>query len=854
MTSGITRFVSWLVIKHTWLVIAAVVILTGVLYSSARHLRLGTDLTDLYGNRDPQWRAVNEFTEKLGYGNQFFALIEAPSVGDETPEQMEAMAERLVADMNQSGMFKVARCSLKEEELIGMVHLFAWNFPAYSQPEQWAEIKRRFDDKQIRATIQRASAGLVTPFSSFGASYFMADPLGLTEVAAKGGGGFSEYASFDLAWGSGNHFFSKDHKALLVIAEPNLPAANYQFAQKVLQWYREDIRTLRNAEEFKGLPLTVNLAGPYVYAEEDHGFIQKNIQLVSLVSIIGNLTLCLLVYPRIPLLLLSLLPTGLGILWTTGIASYYPGEVNLISLSFIAILAGLGDDQIVHFFNRVPQEWAKGGTLDEAMQRTYSTTGNSILYCILTMGTAMAALATSRFKALAEFGFVLTVGLVMLLVHTIFTVPALMRAWWKVAKPSAPEKVTFRFLPAIARSTVDFVGRHARMFFVTSAVVFLLALVALPFVRMNRKIEITLGEDNPAIAGQKRLGEKFGIEGSPEVFLVQGGEEEVLRRTERLTSALQKESAVKSVFTPSSILPSLETQRLREQGLKEIDFVHAAQVLAESLRASGFRTESFKPVIERLRELGEKGAPPLDLEKVSNFLPQGMLDNSIRKIGDGQCIAAIAFYPKDPDATDVIPESTLQSWEQQFGSFTQFSFNKINRDLQAQIRSDSSRAMLLTSAGIVLIVFLCFRSVRVSVLVLVPIVFAIVVTFGLLVLVRHRFSFMAITALPLIVGIGIDNGIHLVKRYLESDRASILDITKASGPALIQSSLTTLIGFGALLVSSFEPLAEMGLVTSIGVALALAAAVWIVPAIVLVLGLRPGTGGDLRMTGRAAEQ
>jgi hypothetical protein len=487
------------------------------------------------------------------------------------------------------------------------------------------------------------------------------------------------------------------------------------------------------------------------------------------------------------------------------------------------------------------------------MLRTYETTGHSILFCILTMGTATAALATSSFKALAEFGFVLTAGLVMLLVHTIFTVPALMRLWWKVAKPTTPEKVTFRFLPAVARSTVDFVGRHTRIVFIASAAVFLLALLSLPFVRMDRKIEITRGEENPAIAGQKRLGQKFGIEGSPEVFLVRGDQEEVLRRTEKLTAALNQQGTVKSVFSPSSIVPSLETQALRGRALREIDLLHAAQALEDSLRASGFRTAPFQPAIERLRELGEGGARPLDLEKVSEFLPRGLLDSSIRKVGDNQYLAAIAFYPTDPNATDVIPDAMLRSWQKQFGAFAQFSFNKINRDLQAQILRDSRRAMLLTSAGIVLIVYLVFRSVRVSLLVLTPIVFAIVVTFGLLVLAGHRFSFMAITALPLIVGIGIDNGIHLVKRYLESDRSSILDIAKSSGPALIQSSLTTLVGFAALLVSSFQPLAEMGLVTTVGVGLALGGALWLVPAAVLELGPRVGVGGNLRIPGSAVE-
>ena len=112
--------------------------------------------------------------------------------------------------------------------------------------------------------------------------------------------------------------------------------------------------------------------------------------------------------------------------------------------------------------------------------------------------------------------------------------------------------------------------------------------------------------------------------------------------------------------------------------------------------------------------------------------------------------------------------------------------------------------------------------------------FGIVVTFGLLLLVRHRFSFMSITAIPLIIGIGIDNGIHLVRRYLENPSIGILAIAKASGAALIQSNLTTIVGFGALMASSFEPLAEMGLVTSLGVALALVGGLGLVPAVILL--------------------
>ncbi len=834
------RFMRWvarLVVDHPGLVTALSLVLTLFLYANIHNLRTGTDLTDLFGNRDPQWRAASQIGKELGYGNQLFVLIEVPEGRADTTGEMEEMADRLTADMLSSGLFKHARSGLQEEELLNMVRFFTWNLPAFVLPEQTEDLKRRLDPQQIHKTVRRAATELVTPFSSLGTNYFVADPLGLMDVAAHNSLGFSQFASFDLTWGDGNRFFSKDHKALLIVAEPRQPPVDYKFAEQVVQWTREHIESMGADPAFRDSGVRAIAAGAYVYAEQDHKFIERNIRRISLISIFGNLLLCLLIYPRIPLLLLSLLPTGLGILWTTGVASFYPGEVNLISLSFIAILAGLGDDQVVHFFNRVPQEWAKGGTLNAAVFRTFETTGLSVVFCILTAATSTAALATSSFKALAEFGFILTVGMFMMMFHTLLTVPALMQLWWRFSKPRAPETITFRFLPFVARESVDFVGRHARLVVALALGMFLLSLLFLPTVRMEGRFEIN-GGDNPAIAAQNRLSAKFGIEGSPNVLLIAGGEEEVLRRAEELTAGLEnyrQRGVLKSVFSPTNLLPSARTQRQRASSLAGIDFAASARALEDSLRENGFRTGPHQPFIERLRNMGQD-TEPITLEKAAELLPPGLLDNSIRKTRDGSYVAAIAFYATDPNATQVIPETVIEFWRNQFGPFVEFSFDKINRDMQSRVLHDSRRALVWTAAAIVLIVYLCFRNLRVSLVVLMPIVFAIVVTFGLLLLVRHRFSFMSITAIPLIIGIGIDNGIHLVRRYLKNESCGILAIAKASGAALIQSNLTTIIGFGALMASSFAPLAEMGLVTSLGVALALAGGLLLVPAVILLGG------------------
>ncbi|HEY0308335.1 MAG TPA: MMPL family transporter [Acidobacteriaceae bacterium] len=826
------RQVGRLVIEHPGMVTAFTVVVTLFLYANIHKLRTSTDLTDMFGKNDPQWQAVSQMGKELGYGNQLFVLVQAPKNGTDFTSEMEEIADRLTTDMLASGKFKQARSGLQEEELLNIVRYFSWNFPAFAQPGQVEDYQRRLDPQQIHRNVQQASTNLVTPFSTLGANYFVADPLGLMGIAAHDSQGLSQFGSFDLTWGSGNRFFSKDHTALLILAEPNQSAMDYKFAGQVVQWTRADIAAISSEPAYRDTGVRTIAAGAYVYADEDHRFIERNIRRVSLISILGNLALCLLVYPSIPLLILSVLPTSLGILWTTGIASFYPGEVNLISLSFIAILAGLGDDQVVHFFNRVPQEWAKKGTLNEAVLRSFETTGASIVLCIVTAAAATAALAASGFKALAEFGFILTVGMFMMMFHTLLTIPALMQLWRRHFKPSAPGTITFRFLPSLAKYTIDFVERHSRLVIGAALGLFLLSLAMLPSVRMGGRFAIEGSDDSPAMVAQNALSAKFGIEGSPNILLISGSEDEALLRAEELTAGLEgyrQRGAIRAIYSPTNLLPSARTQGRRAASLKSIDFAASAKALQDSLREDGFRTDLHKPYLDRLRKLGE-GMEPVTLESAAHYLPAGLLDNSFRRAADGRYIAAIAYYAARTNAAPAVPEAVLASWKSQYGPFVEFSYEKINSDMQGQILHDSRKALLWTAAAIILIVYLTFRNLRISLLVLMPIVFSIVVTFGLLRLFRHQFSFMSITAVPLIIGIGIDNGIHLVRRYQESKDNCIFTIARASGAALILSNMTTMIGFGALMASTFEPLAELGLVTCIGVALSLVGGLCVVPA------------------------
>jgi len=147
------RWVGGLVVGHPGLVTALSLVLTLLLYANIHNLRTGTDLTDLFGSRDPQWRAASQIGKELGYGNQLFVLIDAPA-GTDMTGQIEEMADRLTSDMQASGLFLDARSGLQDEELLHMVRFFTWNFPSFALPEQTEDLKRLLDPQQIHQTVR----------------------------------------------------------------------------------------------------------------------------------------------------------------------------------------------------------------------------------------------------------------------------------------------------------------------------------------------------------------------------------------------------------------------------------------------------------------------------------------------------------------------------------------------------------------------------------------------------------------------------------------------------------------------------------------------------------------------------
>ena len=835
------RLLDWIAsvtLRRPIAVLVAVAAMTVLLVANMRNLQLRTDITDLVGTSTPAARALRDFIRDFGYGNRFFVVVEAGDAGEVDAERLEQAADQLVDGMSTSGLFTSARSQLSEAEMLQLASFYVDSFPSFADAGQRAKLAARLSPAGAREHVRQAAEGLLTSFSVIGPRYFALDPLGLLEFvdpASREAGGF---AGFDLEWGGGGRFFSKDHRALLVIADPRLPASDYEFAVRLMSWTRTRIAASL-AQPGEG-SLRMTPVGAHAYADQSRALIERNLRVASIVAAVGAVLLLALVCRWLPAVVLTVLPTALAIVWTTGLISSYPGEVNVISLAFIAIVTGLGDDQVTYFFTRVPQELSAGRSLEAAIRRTYVTTGKSVLFCMLTTGTATFTLAMASFKGLAELGMILTVGLAMLLVHTLFTVPALLYLVWPLF-PVRAEGGPFRILPAVARGAATLVARFPGQVLAAGLGLLLVACAAIPSMQVARKLESVAEYDDPAFVGQRLLSSRFGLEGAPLVLLVEGDEQDVLTRTAALQvelDSLRRAGRLRAVFSPTSLVPSPGQQRSRGEALRSLDLAGAATALEQAISENGLNPSAFRASVARLREWSAGTLPLVTVESARRALPPGLLDTSIRQLGPGRYIGAVALASANPDATASLPAATLDRLREKAGPFVAFSYDQLAVDLHERIVHDSQRASLATTVCVVLIVAVLFRSVRVGVLVLLPVAYGVLVTAGVLTLAGHRFGGMGFAAFPLIVGLGIDNGIHLVRRHLETPDKDVKRLLAVSGAALIQTNLTTIVGFGALLSATIPPLAELGLIAAVGIALTLLASILLVPAILALAGTR----------------
>ncbi|MEA2022396.1 MAG: MMPL family transporter, partial [Candidatus Caldatribacteriota bacterium] len=141
----------------------------------------------------------------------------------------------------------------------------------------------------------------------------------------------------------------------------------------------------------------------------------------------------------------------------------------------------------------------------------------------------------------------------------------------------------------------------------------------------------------------------------------------------------------------------------------------------------------------------------------------------------------------------------------------------VMRELIRVIGNDGKNAVLLTILVVFLLLWLDFRKIKYAILAMIPLMVGFIWMVGSMKLIGMQLTIVNVMGLPMIIGIGIDYGVHVVHRWRIEETEKVNKIFASTGKAILLSAITTMLAFGSLIFSIWRGFGSLGGAMFIGV-------------------------------------
>ena len=607
------------------------------------------------------------------------------------------------------------------------------------------------------------------------------------------------------------------------------------------------IDTIRQAAVDLGLVpergIRVRLTGMVPLEHEEISGMLSNIGTAAAISVLILLGVVIFGLRSLRVVIAITLSVAVGIAWTFAFGLLAVGQFNTISMAFSVLLIGLGVDFSLHLALRYQENLKRGDSSITATRRASAGVGTAVSLCALTSSIGFLAFVPTEYTGIGQLGIVMAGGLFLSLLATFVVVPAVL-AISGTPRGHGPEL-------AVPRPVIGFLERNAVAVAAGSAILALLA--GLISTQMSFDFS-TLGTKDPESESMTTLAElhEEGILTDYAVTVLAPDWQAVASLAERLRSL----STVAEVRTPEYHLPDEQDDKLftledaqdfmwpvlrRPERLPMPSWQQRSEALLsltdalETLEASQVDPEAFaaaKRLAAALTPLLARSTPEslerlevlvlADFDEQLDWLSRVLqarhvefsdLPEPLRRrlvSDDGKVV--ISVFPKE-DVRDV---DNLRTFVEQVASVAPRATGRpvVEAGIGAIVVRSFRQALVITAICVLLVLAVALRDPTETLLVLAPIVMAALLTVASGVLLGLRFNMVNVVLIPLVFGLGVDNGIHIVMRH--RDGQGIEEVLRSSTPrAILLSGLTTLGAFGALSVSDHAGISSLGVLLSL---------------------------------------
>ena len=782
-------------------------ILTGVglaFWVGVGRLKVNTDITAALPGNDQVVAAAQQVLKHHPVLDNVFIHI---SMSDR-PGGRDALVEAgdLVSSaLQESGLVKVISGKEGAGSFASLLETVAENLPLFfSRDDLEGQIKSLIQPDRVEELLQEGFRRLLDLGSIGQAEYFSKDPLGLRNLVLAR---LSPGLPFKEATLRQGHIISKDGQHLLLIGEPGQFSQDASYAHRMTGVLEGISRKLEEVSIQGEKSFKMIYTGGFRAALDNEKIIRRDTSRALTLVLISLIPLAFLGFRRPWLGLLSVVPAMAGTMLAVFVYAFTRDSIFAVTMGFGGALIGIAVDHGLAYVSLLDRPFdTKGGAV---AKEVWSVSSMTVISTVM----ALLSLMVTGIPLFVEVGLfsALGVGLSVLFVHLFFPIlfPSL--------KGSRKEK------PIWMERLMDSLVKCSSWWTVGGFAAF--ALVMIFFAKLQFSVDLasmnTVSKET--MEAEQTIEAIWGGLPRKPCIMVKGATLEGLwQEVERLGEFLRREkdaSVLEGDLPRATLLPGPKAQEANLKAWRDFWTRERVSTLKSSLRDGGaklgFKPEAFEPFFRILQEPKAPRAPvPRDLFAFFGVFPDGEKKGGwmlVDMITPGPSYQGEAFFKRAMK-----------------DGFSSFDSGHFSRHLARELNRSFIRMLLLVGGVTFVVLFFYFLDWQILLLSIAPVSFSFVATLGTMGLLGLPLSIPSLMLAPLIVGLGLDYGVYLVRSFQRFGPAPHPS-SDAFRVTVLLCGITTLIGFGSLLLSEHAVLRDAGVSTFLGIFYAMAGAFGIVP-------------------------
>jgi predicted RND superfamily exporter protein len=572
----------------------------------------------------------------------------------------------------------------------------------------------------------------------------------------------------------------------------------------------------------------------------------SDVRLTAVAAVVGVVLLYYIGYRRIGALLYSSAPLIAGQILTFAAAYLAFGKLNSASSGFVAMVMGLGTDFTIVMYSRYVEERRNGLSLAEASRRMMGEGGLGMFTGAITSAGTFYAMCVTEFRGLWEMGFLIGTGILLSMVSIVFLLPAMIQ--WNEGRRRKRDVIHKLHVQSFGfERLIPLAARHAGFTLALVLGITIILGIAAWNIGFSDNIADLRSPANAGLIAQAKLRDKFAADLNTMVAIVRAPDadaavEKARGVVERSRPFLDK-GILRDTDSLVDYLPSPADQRRlfaafrseEEQGA--LSFARVERAFRSALEAEGFREGAFDSYLADLQSVMTR-SEPITLTDLRQHDLGALLKRYVSDTADasGRPIHQIAVYlfPEEGYRREA-PPGLAEALQEDDPDITVTGVNIVSKRLREIFAHDATMAIGIGLVLVSILLWLDFRSLRLMIVANAQVLTGVIWMLGAVSLAGLQISFVNCFVATMILGVGVDYGIHLIHRMCLNGGV-VDDGVLETGKGVAMAALTNVVGFGSLALSNYPGLRSVGIIAMVGSAACLMTSLTLLPALMSLKG------------------